>query len=148
MVHCVPSPEVAPCSDSLWDSCWTVRMERQKRGSHTEFLVQTMGKKLEAKLGPVEPGWCARKWKTLPTASSLCPFIPPQCRHLPLTLFFPFCCSIASLSSLVSFSRHDTCDSSSLRLGRHDEVLVWALRAQFFTAYALAQTEVLPSAWT
>lgn len=33
-----------------------------------------------------------------------------------LTLFFTFCCSTASLSSVASFSRHHTCDSSSMRL--------------------------------
>lgn len=34
-----------------------------------------------------------------------------------LTLFFAFCCSTDSLSSVASFSRHHTCDSSSMRLG-------------------------------
>ena len=34
-----------------------------------------------------------------------------------LTLFFAFCCSTVSLSSVASFSRHHTCDSSSMRLG-------------------------------
>lgn len=48
---------------------------------------------------------------------------PPYTRPI-LTLFFTFCCSTASLSSVASFSRHDTWDSNSLRLKGNSGVTV------------------------
>lgn len=105
-----------------WPRAWAVccgiavgrvGMERQRSSSaHTvNFQHKQQGKELGVSQVPCGLGGLQSVFNDLGRPGPQAPL------PLLLTLFFPFCCSMASLSSLVSFSRHDTCDSSSLRLG-------------------------------
>lgn len=132
-----------------WPRAWAVccgiavgrvGMERQKSSSaHTvNFQHKQQGKELGASQVPCGLGGLQCLQVTWPTGSSL---------PLLLTLFFPFCCSMASLSSLVSFSRHDTCDSSSLRLGAGKRMVRFQSWLQELTSSLpghLAQPEIPP----
>lgn len=125
----------------LWDSCGPCGNgeAEEQLSTHCKLPAQTTGKGAGSEPGPMWPGWSTECLQvTWPTGSSL---------PLLLTLFFPFCCSMASLSSLVSFSRHDTCDSSSLRLGAGKRMVRFQSWLQELTSSLpghLAQLEIPP----
>lgn len=99
---------------SLWDSCWTVceSGEAEERLTHYELLAQTMGKELEGKLGPVEPGWSTWRYPWVISGGNSQPSLSAPSSYpsvgtsthivLPLLLFH----SLLELTGFLLQTRH------------------------------------------